>query len=107
MDRFGDVHARTGISGDGAGGVDVGDGSRGLTTGGLATRRPHRGARGAAPPGYCRNAGPQAEGSPGDRHRYPGIVRHQLVELGYLKRRTRPTADSVAFNVQPRRTGRC
>lgn len=37
--------------------------------------------------------------------RYPGFARHQLVELGYLKSAYSLTADSVAFNVQPRRTG--
>jgi glycine/D-amino acid oxidase-like deaminating enzyme len=37
--------------------------------------------------------------------RYPGFVRHQLVELGYLKSAHKTTGDSVAFNVQPRRTG--
>jgi D-hydroxyproline dehydrogenase subunit beta len=37
--------------------------------------------------------------------RYPGFVRHQLVELGYLKSAHSMGADSVAFNVQPRRTG--
>jgi len=37
--------------------------------------------------------------------RYPGYVNHQLVELGYLKSAHSSTADSVAFNVQPRRTG--
>jgi glycine/D-amino acid oxidase-like deaminating enzyme len=37
--------------------------------------------------------------------RYPGFVRHQLVELGYLKSAHTVTADSVAFNVQPRKTG--
>jgi len=37
--------------------------------------------------------------------RYPGFARHQLVELGYLKSAHTHTADSVAFNVQPRRTG--
>ena len=37
--------------------------------------------------------------------RYPGFVRHQLVELGYMKSAHSTTADSVAFNVQPRRTG--
>jgi len=37
--------------------------------------------------------------------RYPGWVRHQLVELGYLKSAHSTTGDSVAFNVQPRRTG--
>jgi glycine/D-amino acid oxidase-like deaminating enzyme len=37
--------------------------------------------------------------------RYPGFVRHQLVELGYLKSAHSITSDSVAFNVQPRRTG--
>ncbi len=37
--------------------------------------------------------------------RYPGFIRHQLVELGYLKSAHSVTSDSVAFNVQPRRTG--
>lgn len=37
--------------------------------------------------------------------RYPGFVRHQLVELGYLKSAHSTTEDSVAFNVQPRKTG--
>src|SRR5579885_1252750 len=37
--------------------------------------------------------------------RYPGFVRHQLVELGYLKSAHSATSDSVAFNVQPRATG--
>jgi glycine/D-amino acid oxidase-like deaminating enzyme len=37
--------------------------------------------------------------------RYPGFVRHQLVELEYLKSAHSVTGDSVAFNVQPRRTG--
>lgn len=37
--------------------------------------------------------------------RYPGYVRHQLVELGYLKSAHSVSADSVAFNVQPRQTG--
>jgi glycine/D-amino acid oxidase-like deaminating enzyme len=37
--------------------------------------------------------------------RYPNVVRHQLVELGYLKSAHSTTGDSVAFNVQPRKTG--
>jgi glycine/D-amino acid oxidase-like deaminating enzyme len=37
--------------------------------------------------------------------RYPGFMRHQLVELGYLKSAHSAAADSVAFNVQPRKTG--
>jgi glycine/D-amino acid oxidase-like deaminating enzyme len=37
--------------------------------------------------------------------RYPGYVRHQLVELGYLKSAHSVSGDSVAFNVQPRQTG--
>lgn len=37
--------------------------------------------------------------------RYPGFARHQLVELGYLKSAHSISTDSVAFNVQPRRTG--
>jgi D-hydroxyproline dehydrogenase subunit beta len=37
--------------------------------------------------------------------RYPGFVRHQLVELGYLRSAHSVATDSVAFNVQPRKTG--
>jgi glycine/D-amino acid oxidase-like deaminating enzyme len=37
--------------------------------------------------------------------RYPDFVRHQLVELGYLKSAHSTASDSVAFNVQPRKTG--
>ncbi len=37
--------------------------------------------------------------------RYPGFLRHQLVELGYLKSAHKVTEDSVAFNIQPRQTG--
>lgn len=37
--------------------------------------------------------------------RYPGFLRHQLVELRYLKSAHSISRDSVAFNVQPRRTG--
>ena len=36
--------------------------------------------------------------------RCPGFLRHQLVELGYLKSAHSISGDSVAFNVQPRRT---
>lgn len=37
--------------------------------------------------------------------RYAGFCCHQLVELGYLKSAHSVSADSVAFNLQPRRTG--
>jgi D-hydroxyproline dehydrogenase subunit beta len=37
--------------------------------------------------------------------RYQGFLRHQLVELGYLKSAHSVSSDSVAFNVQPRQTG--
>jgi D-hydroxyproline dehydrogenase subunit beta len=37
--------------------------------------------------------------------RYPNFLRHQVVELGYLKSAHSLAADSVAFNVQPRKTG--
>jgi D-hydroxyproline dehydrogenase subunit beta len=37
--------------------------------------------------------------------RYPGFLHHQVVELGYLKSAHSVTADSVAFNLQPRATG--
>jgi glycine/D-amino acid oxidase-like deaminating enzyme len=37
--------------------------------------------------------------------RYPNFLHHQVVELGYLTSAHSLTADSVAFNVQPRKTG--
>ncbi|MFD1561504.1 NAD(P)/FAD-dependent oxidoreductase [Paraburkholderia silviterrae] len=37
--------------------------------------------------------------------RYPGTVRHQVLELGYIKSAHNATGTSVAFNVQPRPTG--
>lgn len=37
--------------------------------------------------------------------RYPGAVHHQLVELGYLKSAHGHSTESVAFNIQPRKTG--
>ena len=37
--------------------------------------------------------------------RYPGFVHHQIVELGYLKNAHSVSKDSVAFNIQPRKTG--
>lgn len=39
--------------------------------------------------------------------RAPGFVRHQLVELGYLKSAHSLGKDSVAFNVQPASPARC
>jgi glycine/D-amino acid oxidase-like deaminating enzyme len=38
-------------------------------------------------------------------HPYPGFLRYQVVELGYLKSAHVTTTDTVAFNVQPRRNG--
>jgi D-hydroxyproline dehydrogenase subunit beta len=38
-----------------------------------------------------------------DRH--PGFLRHQLIELVYLKSAHSTNTDSVAFNAQPRQTG--
>jgi glycine/D-amino acid oxidase-like deaminating enzyme len=37
--------------------------------------------------------------------RYPAFVHHQIVELGYLKSAHGMSKDSVAFNIQPRKTG--
>jgi glycine/D-amino acid oxidase-like deaminating enzyme len=37
--------------------------------------------------------------------RYPGFLHHQVIELGYLKSAHTLTRESVAFNVQPRKTG--
>lgn len=53
---------------------------------------------------------PEIEVAPRKGHlvitdRYPNFVRHQLVELGYLKSAHGKASDSVAFNIQPRATG--
>ncbi len=37
--------------------------------------------------------------------RYAGFVHHQIIELGYLKSAHSVSKDSVAFNIQPRKTG--
>jgi D-hydroxyproline dehydrogenase subunit beta len=37
--------------------------------------------------------------------RHPGFLRHQIIELGYLRSAHAIDADSVAFNVQPRASG--
>lgn len=37
--------------------------------------------------------------------RYPGFIRHQLVELAYIKNAHASNGDSVAFNAQPRPSG--
>lgn len=37
--------------------------------------------------------------------RYPGFIRHQLVELGYVASAHQQSGASVAFNIQPRPTG--
>jgi glycine/D-amino acid oxidase-like deaminating enzyme len=37
--------------------------------------------------------------------RYPDFIRHQLVELGYIKSAHAAEGESVAFNLQPRPTG--
>lgn len=37
--------------------------------------------------------------------RYPGVIRHQLLELGYIKSAHHAAGTSVAFNAQPRPTG--
>lgn len=37
--------------------------------------------------------------------RYTGFIRHQLIELGYIKNAHAASGDSISFNVQPRGTG--
>lgn len=37
--------------------------------------------------------------------RYPHFIKHQLVELGYIKKAHASNEDTVSFNVQPRSTG--
>ena len=37
--------------------------------------------------------------------RYPGLCRHQIVELGYIKNAHGQASESVAFNLQPRASG--
>lgn len=39
-------------------------------------------------------------------NRYPGLIRHQIIELGYLKSAHTMKGDSVAFNIQPRKEGK-
>jgi len=35
----------------------------------------------------------------------PGLLHHQIVEVGYLRSAHQLTGESIAFNIQPRRTG--
>jgi glycine/D-amino acid oxidase-like deaminating enzyme len=35
----------------------------------------------------------------------PGLLHHQVVELGYLRSAHQTTGESIAFNIQPRRSG--
>lgn len=39
-------------------------------------------------------------------NRYPDLINHQIIELGYLKSAHTVKADSVAFNIQPRKDGK-
>ena len=39
-------------------------------------------------------------------NRYPDMIRHQLIELGYLKSAHNVSSDSVAFNLHPRSDGK-
>ena len=73
--------------------------------GGRQRSRRHRGGALARLRAAAGPAGPPEERPPG-HHRplSPGFVRHQLVELGYIKS-AHGRGDSVAFNVQPRPTG--
>lgn len=87
------------VTAAGAGGVTLSDGTKlsaGLTIG----------AAGIA----ASDLFPEIEIRPRKGHlaitdRYPGFLRHQLVELGYLKSAHSHALESVAFNAQPRRTG--
>ncbi len=56
-------------------------------------------------PGPLREAVQKRKGHLVITDRYPGFVRHQLIELGYLKSAHSHNAASVAFNAQPRKTG--
>jgi glycine/D-amino acid oxidase-like deaminating enzyme len=67
-------------------------------------------AAAAAAPALCDPPAPEPRIRPRKGHlvitdRYPGFCRHQLVELGYLRSAHGSTSSSVAFNLQPRRTG--
>lgn len=57
------------------------------------------------PEGFDTSLLRQRKGQLAITDRYPGYARHQLVELGYLKSAHGHAASSVAFNLQPRRTG--
>jgi len=100
--RANDAEIRTGVEVqalDPEGGVVLGDGSRILA--GLTVN-----AAGCWSPGLT--AGLPVKKRKGHlvvTHRYPGYVRRQIVELGYLKSAHSVSSDSVAFNVQPRPNG--
>lgn len=87
---------------------------------GHAHRGPHRApwpmAAPAARAPYCwppasgpapvpRPAHPPQEGHLAITERHPGLLRHQLVELGYITSAHHSDGTSVAFNLQPRPTG--
>jgi len=96
------IEIRTGVEVralDPDGGVVLGDGTR--IRAGLAVN-----AAGCWSP--CLTAGLPVKKRKGHlvvTHRYPGYVRRQIVELGYLKSAHSVSLDSVAFNVQPRPNG--
>lgn len=86
--------------------VSLGDGEARLDDGSVLRGRRLVNATGADATAY--SAGlpvKKRKGHLAITDRYPGFVHHQLVELGYLKSAHSITTDSVAFNVQPRRTG--
>lgn len=90
----------------GAGAARIGNGRVELHDGGEIRARYIVNAAGAAAPDLTPGVAiKKRKGHLLITDRYPGFLHHQLVELGYLKSAHSVTSDSVAFNVQPRRTG--
>jgi glycine/D-amino acid oxidase-like deaminating enzyme len=82
------------------------DGSVTLADGTTITARTVVNATGCASP--LLTAGLPVRGRKGHlvvTDRYPGYLRHQVIELGYLKSAHAVQHDSVAMNIQPRKTG--
>ncbi len=81
--------------------ASMGAGMVTLSDGGRVSAKHIVDATGAASPDLVR----PRKGHLAITDRYAGFVRHQVVELGYLKSAHGHDIESVAFNVQPRATG--
>ena len=99
LQQGGEVHFGSAVTSLDSGSVALRDGSR-LPAGSVVLATGHE----------VRRLAPSLPLRPRKGHllitdRHPGFVRHQLIELDYVKSAHGSEQDSVAFNIQPRRTG--